>query len=458
MGDKGKIMAMGLVLGLLLFAFFLPTGQEERLNQPIGPTILRDVFAPETVAALRPDPNILSRIEDGTATQRAIIEPEPLAHLLRLSLNVSPDLALALGMPDQPLDVAALQRAPASQRGAYLWCKGILEQHSQSGANHPVQGYQVYQGRLRTADGALVSFYHSLANDSAPQVGEWVRMEGYFMKLHDDFLPEEVKEAPVLVGPRLYAAQPDWPAVLQLDPSILGQVRPGHIEVVPGTLSERKYVDTADMATTLPDGQNEALWHLASYAVNHKRQQEEPLPDVFTLEPQYREIAEGRSLQGHPMRIIGLFMKGRVYRAEVNPLGIKHWSEVWIRLPRLGKLVVPLWIPEDVGDWQRLQTVETTGYFFKNLRFTNLEEPPEVTQAPLFVAANMRRHVIHQHPFTKYVGIGFAAGITLLVGLFFMMARQSSRQSKQHDEELVQRRRRRRKQQSGASFSGGVPD
>ena len=138
-------------------------------------------------------------------------------------------------------------------------------------------------------------------------------------------------------------------------------------------------------------------------------------------------------------------MEARVYRAQLNPAGIEYWSEVWIQLPRLGGLLIPIWIPKDIGSWKRRESVVADGYFFKNYRYENREE--SYTQAPLFVAGNLKHLVVQTHPVTRYVGIGFAVLVALMILLFFRMARKSSQETKEHEALLTQRRQRRRQQQ-----------
>jgi hypothetical protein len=131
------------------------------------------------------DPEIMARARDGTRAERLVTDVEPLEHLLERSLLVTPAVARKLGMPAQPEPISRLRQHPDRYRGKYLWYKGQLELLLPPKPGHPVPGYSLYEGLLRTADGEPVLFAFSVPPAEGLAEGDWVRMEGFFLKLRD---------------------------------------------------------------------------------------------------------------------------------------------------------------------------------------------------------------------------------------------------------------------------------
>ena len=144
LGDKAKIIAMGLMLGVVGFLYFMPS------SQPVNPTSPLVERAEVDVDRFQPDPRILRKVADTTPTDRSVTEPEAMQHLLELALNMTPDIAAALKMPEYQIAVDSLRQNPQSYRGRYLWYKGKLEYFQEVRTKHPVPGYKIYQGYLRT--------------------------------------------------------------------------------------------------------------------------------------------------------------------------------------------------------------------------------------------------------------------------------------------------------------------
>ena len=97
LGDKGRIIAMGVLLGVVSFLYFFPGSGPSNGN--LSP-IKRVEVAPELFL---PSGTELKKVRDTAASDRVVIEPEPLQHLLKLALNMTPDIAQALEMPDQQI-------------------------------------------------------------------------------------------------------------------------------------------------------------------------------------------------------------------------------------------------------------------------------------------------------------------------------------------------------------------
>jgi hypothetical protein len=439
-----RIAVMGVMLALLLFvAVFDGFGGTETTSNE------RVVLRPALPAAelYTPDPAILALAKDSTRRERLLREPQPFEHLLEKALNVVPDIAAALGMPTEQVPIARLRADPSRHRGRYLWYKGVLEALSPGKSRHPVPRYQVHEGRLRTDSGEQVLFAFSVPPPEDLVVGkDWVRIEGFFLKLRDDHFPP-IDQAPILVGAELTRSLPDWRAVEELDPAVLARIHDGNVG---GTI-----VDEQDMATPLVEAQDVPLWHLASYAA-HQRATLPPAEfdrfPALTTEAQWRELESGSSPKGSRYRLMGTFQLGRTFAAKTNPLGIESWSEVWIQCRDLGGRTLPIWLPIALGDeWRRNQTVIAHGYFFK--RYLYVSQNGERHFAPLFVAASLEPFSISLGLFDNAIARLFAGLVAIVTLGFLLWARRDRRQHREHETQLIERRRRRRSNTTPAGQS-----
>jgi hypothetical protein len=427
-GDRGRIVIMGLLLGLVLFLFFLPTRTGVNPNLP---PINRQ---PVNVEAFRPDGLTLAKVKDATASDRSVIDADAMQHLLKLALNVTPDIAEALKMPDQQIPVDVLR---------YLWFKGKLDYFEPIQTKHPIHGYKIYEGHLwiprqdQKPPDAVFFFVSKPAVEI--KAGDFVRIEGYFLKLRDEHLLAKAERGPLLIGSKLKPAHPDWKAIDKLDHSVLARVQNP-------IWKNETWINDRDAWLGLPESENVPLWHLASYAMHQSsritEEQKRQVP-YFVDDKMLAEFKHGSRDQGTPVRIKGRFAYSRIVKADVNPVGIDHWSVVWVQLPRLGGKSVPVWVTKDIGDtWRRLQDVELLGYYFKNFHYRSLNERELFT--PLFVAADIKPITLPTNPLNSVLAYCFMAIVMLLIVVIFVMYRTNVKQTRKHEGELVDRRRRRR--------------
>jgi hypothetical protein len=424
---------MGAAAAVLVFVvFFL---DRARVKPGAAPPV---VVVEDRTPVPTIDPEVLAQVRDGTRLERIQLEKEPLAHLLEKSLGVVPAVTAALGMPAEPVPAATIQANPSGYRGAYLWYKGELLALSPPKDGHPVVGFRIYDAVLRTAAGEHVLLTFSVAPPSGIQVGDYVRAEGFFLKLRDAHLPVPLTDALHLVGPELLAAHRDWEAVAALDPAILAGVRDGVRE-------NGIDVDLQDATQTLKEGQDVPLWHIAGYA----RHREKTLPPEelqkytpFDQREQFNAIIRDEYERGAPHRLTGTVKHVRVVEAKPNPLGVQHWSEVWLLNRNLGTATFAVWIPEHVGDWQLDETAVCYGYFFRRHAFLALDGKHHMV--PLFVAANLKHWSYLPNQSNRVTAWAMVAVFLALVALCWSIARRDGRARKQHEAELVQRRQTRR--------------
>ena len=433
---------MGLLLGLVLFLYLLPN--HEGMNSSVPP-VEREVA---NVEAFQPSRRILKKVTDATAADRSVINADAIQHLLKLALNVTPDIAEALKMPERQVAIDDLRAHPDRFRGHYLWFKGQLDHFEPTQTKqHPVHGYKIYEGDLRVPrqdrnPPDVVFFYVSKPADTELKTGDFVRIEGYFMKLRDEHLLAKAEKGPLLIGRQLKRAYPDWQAVDQLDHSVLERVENP-------IWKNDEWIHTRDAWLRLSQSEDIPLWHLASFAMyqtDRLTEEERRRVPYFMDEKMLAEFKHGSRDQGTSVRIKGRFAYSRIVKADVNPVGIDYWSVVWVQLPRLGGKAVPVWITKDIGDkWGRLQDVELLAYYFRNFHYRSLNDTERFT--PLFVAADIKLVALPTNPLNSILAYCFLAIVLLLIMVIFTMYRTSVKQTQKHESDLVARRRHRRSRQ-----------
>jgi hypothetical protein len=451
LGGHAKIIAMGVVLAVLLFAYFFA---DRKTAAPTTPVVTRPPAVDLQPFAL--DRELLKQINDGSKADRAFLESAAWSHLMRKSYNIGPAVADALRVSEQPTDIAALRANPGQHRGEFVRLKGRLVEFHAEDMEHPVPRAIAYKGRLVTGEGDSVLFYVSKPYVDGSQAAAaptsvipeakapWVRIEGFFMKIRDEYiLPNAAKDiigAPLIIGPRLEKAYPDWNAVEALDVSVLGRVKNAVWDQ-----SKKRWIDAEDMFTMLADSEDVPLWHMASFAVHeYERKKGTDLRHriIFEVEDQYTKFKLGEFPQGEAVRLRGTFIAARIFRARTNPVGIRFWSEVWIRIPRMGAKLIPIWIPRDIGDWTRGAGVDVDAFFFKNYGYSVVDGADRHT--PLFVAGDLDPFNLVTNPAAKWVGGGFAALLMFVAWIFFRMNKRARLDSEDYKARLVERRRQRR--------------
>ncbi len=431
---------MGVLLAMVLFAFFMP----ERKPANNGESVVNRPPAID-LSAFELDPALLDRIKDASLLDRTSIEHAPWMHLIRKSYNIGVSVAEALEGNTPSPNVAAIRQAPGIYRGKFMSIKGKLIEFREEQKMHPIPRASAYKGRLETSDGMSVLFFVSkpLADNILAQKEDaWVRVKGFFMKIRDEhrFIEGDVLGAPLIIGPRVQLAYPDWKAVDKLDLSVIQRVKNGSWDK-----QFNRFVNDDDMRTMLADSQDIPLWHMASFALNEverKKGTQLRHTDIFELKEQYDKFKSGEYQQGAALRLRGQFIGANVFRAVTNPVGIQYWSEVWVQFPRMGAKMIPIWIPGDIGDWERGEGVDVDAFFFKNYRYEPFRG--EDRHTPLFVSGNLERFTMESHPATLWTGIGFAVFVLVVALIFFQMNRRAKQESMDYKEHLISRRRMRK--------------
>lgn len=442
---------MGTVLaGMAFFAFFYEGAPAIPISD--GPPVERVPVKTPTL-----DGALLGKVRDGERQQRLTIEAKPLAHLLEQSLDIVPAVAEALGRPKVPVPIEELRANPQNYRGQYLWYKGRLRHVSHGKDGHPVEGFRVYEGWIDTDEGDQVMFRVSLEpRDIA--VNDYVRVEGFFLKLKDSHNLPKTDRAPVLVGPELFLDFPPWEPVTELDQALLDSINDEIYSDVDAQevikFDEADLLESTDAYDTLEESQYLPLWHLTSYAQHRNKNM--TLVDWRRIKPfvekeQLDDIRLGVTPKGTPLRVVGQFIFARTWKARANPIGVEDWTQLWVQIHDLGGKLVPVWVPQEV-QLARNTPLELRTYYFR--RHLYLTSQGGIAVTPIFVTDSINRFVtLPPDAATTWLKWGFVALVSLLIAFFILMARRDRSRLRAHRREMDERRRRREQRATLAAES-----
>lgn len=427
-----RVALFGLVVGaLLFFLLFSSTVQPVASPEP----------RPElTVLVPKLDPELLARAKDDDRRDRLLLEPEPFAHALAKAIDVSPAAARAMGMPAEPVPVAELRRDRERHRGAWLWYKGVLEDLTGPKTGHPVEGHSIYEARVRLLSGERVFAAFSLPPGADVKEGGFVRVEGFLLKLRDTNYPEDVREAPLLVGREIVRDYADWPKVLELDPSLLAGI------------DDSDYQRGAKPWDRIDDDQDVPLWHLAAYARDtepNRGEAEWAQRPVLNAMETLEQIKAGTVARGTPMRILGTLVKIRGVAAKPNPAGIDFWTVAYVQCPDLAAHIVPIWVPKDRLDVPLNTDLEVHGYYYRWFAYTSIEDID--IRIPLFVAPDLDLYDVKVDETMQSMSILVTVAIAVLFLVITLSQWGARRASRRHSEQMDARRRRRREKAAAAN-------
>ncbi|MBL9076877.1 MAG: hypothetical protein JNL08_05205 [Planctomycetes bacterium] len=399
------------------------------------------VEAVEATVAVPPlDRTLLTTVRDATREQRLQLEKEPLRHLLQAGIDVGPTVALALGMPEQPVPPATVRADLETWRGRWIWYEGELKDLSGPREGHPIQGYGIHEATIALADGGFAIGAFSIPPDAVIRPGSWVRIEGYLLKLRDTTYPLDVREAPMLVGREIRRDYEDWPAVHELDPAVMAKV------------DDTRYWPGDPTWHTVEEDQTEPLWHLAAFARDtadsrsFEQWRERPILSAHDFWEPFRDNEVQR---GEMRRIIGTLIRRQSLAAPPNPAGIRFWTVAWVQVREYAGATVPIWVPQRVRELPLRAQLEVRGFYYRRFAYESMNGQRHFV--PLFVAADLDSYVLETGPAMRQIGLVLVVVLTVLILLFWLGQRRSARETLAHQQHLDARRRRRREQNANRS-------
>jgi hypothetical protein len=420
------LVAASLVLAVVVFGGDLLMTGGSKPEEPESAIIVPDVPVPIV------DRDLVKKAKDATPDQRYLPEGEIYEHLLVKARDIAPGSLQALGMEEQGYTVDEIRRNPDRYRGKPVWFEGEVERLEPDTFKIPGLTNVRTRGLLRTDKGEPVFFAVVGPVPSSLTQGSYARIEGFFFKLRDERFPVHIVKAPFLVGHDLRPSFKKWEPVTELDPEVMSEIRD-------------------DQPTDAAEIEQKPLYHLISYAMNRPREEgwKETYPDLTRDSwKEMMERANGGVPRGAPFRLHASLYRTRTVAAEANPLGVEHWTYVWVDHPDAGTIQVQL--PGRLeGDWNINDYVVIYGHFFKRFYYETMPKAGarHFMWAPFFVADSMLHWKLRENPDDWSFRITMAGITVLLILLMTSLVIRDSRSDKQLREALVERRRKRRLKQ-----------
>ena len=364
-------------------------------------------------------------VRDGTREERADIEPPALAIALadaRLYNWVHYD---AMGGRELDASVSAeLLAAPDASRGKILRLRGFVEElvGYEESPNFPAH----FRGRLKLDDGTPVFATFQTCVDYEFGAGDYVQVDGMFVKVLGREVAGTWLEAPLIVGPR---AQKSYPK--------MGQV----------TSLEKKDLDqNFGILDQLASAERIEFWRVVSYTrdvdMTKLDWRSAPLLDKDTMG---RLSSDPESFLGVPVRIPPCRVQDMWPQLQgENPARVAKLTEGWLGASewlRTPNPVIQFATLVPVPDYKIGSEVTARGFF---VHMREYEAVGGKRKAPVFVLAGMDPYETPKDGvFSRVLGI-VSVSLLALVGLFWMLLRRDGAKSRELDEELKRRRRERR--------------
>ncbi|TAH39323.1 MAG: hypothetical protein EYC70_00625 [Planctomycetota bacterium] len=423
---RKRLVLMVLTLVVLIgFLFAIP-----KLARP------RRVAAPppeptQAEVALPPlDLQVLAEVRDSTPEERVVLEPEPFAYLLRMSLALLPDHLRMLDEPALPFD--AIEHEAAELRGRPFRLRGeLLEQRTMTrlpGA--PTEHWY----RLRDDGGR--DFFHVSMRPLAQEFQEpYFRADGYFFKVYTGSVESggERVTAPLLVGRELVPSYRRVEPVHEPDFTLLADVR------------DAQFGDPTELDQA-------GLWHLLNVAVA-LRSDPQRLARAFEGAPELnRTLLETQMLEspalfrGRPMLLPGSVV-GDSVRYEVgleNPLRLDAITHAYWGNLSLGKQPVHLIGP---GRFPMAAQPGESGQrrfygWFLQLE-SAIDKEGNARLYPVYVVADARQIPLESPAFLHTAVIVFFGVAALLALFMIVLVVRDKRRSATFEVERTQRRHKR---------------
>lgn len=377
-------------------------------------------------------------VHDLAPADQVVLESDAADLVLDAARRYTPRHYSSLEAPelDGPL-VATLEAEPSAHRGKPFTARGrIRSLRSRSGAVREDQ----FLGRLELEDGSTAYFLALSVPDHAAEFGDFVRVDGLFMKVfstEDDLERGTWSPGPLLVGAKAERSSPSFGTVTALDHSLFDEVLDADLAPDPGY--EPRLVDETAA---------EPFWHLMAYARDLAPDaidwEATPVLDQRLLD---QLLENPSSFRAQPMRIpVSRLQDGRICLAGENPARMKRYMQGWIA-NTTWKSVIQFRTPVLRPELRIADLVYGRGFFLHDFSYQSSERGLRV--APVFVLHSLEHHVPVTSMVLKRIPWLIAGIGGFLLALFVWLTRRDRRRSGEFQEELVRRRRERRTRAKG---------
>ncbi|MCE9594035.1 MAG: hypothetical protein K8S98_07575 [Planctomycetes bacterium] len=360
---------------------------------------------------------LATEVRDATVDERVVIEAPALGDLLACALRLDDDARIA------DLDAAAresLLTASVEHRGDVFRVRGTLVDMQTLSVAERSSSYT--RGRMKLETGGD-AYFVAAELPLGLAAGDFVRFDGFFMKVHSRATDDAWLDAPLFVAPRLARS------VARLEPQ-------SEIDVAALAQESDETLDDEVRETN-----SDAEWRLLAYATNPAARaidwsaaRELDAASLASL------LADGAAARGEAFRIDA----ARIARCEnvapgENPLRFPLLASGWLGSwsvdgrDTLAKFVAATESRAFVlGD-----AVAARGFFLRNVVYERRDG--EKALAPLFVLQALEPRAPVKSAALPWLVGGALAAATMLVAIFVSL-RRAARGSPELQAELARRR------------------
>lgn len=429
--ENKRIAMMTILLAIVAGVFFFSRAQEARYRRQEAETVPPAPERPAQVELAVPQidrARLAAAVRDATDTERVILERDGLA----VALDGTAGLLDAHfeAMHGRVLDPGAwreIQADPAAFRGDLFRARGeLLELVDEPQPD----GSDLFRGALRSEDGVPVHFALRSVPD-AIQPGDWMRLDGVFVKIFRDEVAGDWVDAPLLAGPRGVRSWPSYGTVTELGPYDLLDVADANIDS--GGNLDDVFEERYRLLAYARDGGAAVDWDAA------------PVLDNALLT---QICKNGSKWRGKPLRIpISKLLGITNLKVGENPARLTQVAAGWIgNFSWTGPSPVvqfqapfPIEIPEGA-------LVRANAFFFMNAKY--VPKKGGLSAAPFLVLQSIEQHIPPEDHFVRNAVLALIALVVAMGCLFAVLLLRDSRKNRELREELIRRRRERRARSS----------
>lgn len=397
---------------------------------------LRQQTLPTEVAVPKIDIAALEAAADDADPARRVVLPGAVleAGFAQASLISDGTYEALAGRVLTAESVQQILSAPQQHRGE-LWRARCFVEDMKEIPNPDAPDAPRWFARGRLEDGGKLYFAAERFVGIAPVPGDFVRLDGLFVRAHRVEVDGAWLEAPLLVGPRIVESFP------RLDPVT---------ELAPDTF---QFVHDDSVAQGFEGLDHDAYWKLVSYVKNLRPGQIDwekvPVLDNKTISEIF---ADGTAWRGKPVRIpVARMLDVWKQSQDENPLRMDHLVAGWFgRGDWVGQAKVAQFVaPFDAVPPAVRKNITARGFFFKNLGYVPLNGGAAI--APFFVIESLEEFVPPDSAGLRQIAYLVAGSLLVLVVGGLILVRRDRKASAALEEELLRRKRERRQKLASAA-------